>query len=65
VAKTYALQAADQPLAQGFLRSTTPGGRVDLEEKIANRQHCNFTGKAVFSQGVEAGLWINKYSIYR
>jgi hypothetical protein len=25
---------ANQPLAQGNCRSTTPGGRVDLEEKI-------------------------------
>jgi hypothetical protein len=24
----------DQPLAQGFFRATTPGGRVDLEEEL-------------------------------
>jgi hypothetical protein len=24
----------DQPLAQGFMWSTMPGGRVDLEEKL-------------------------------
>jgi hypothetical protein len=33
VAKTYVLQAADQPLAQGFLAVKPSGGRVDLEEK--------------------------------
>jgi hypothetical protein len=27
-------KAVDQPLAQGFLWSTTLGGRVDLEEKL-------------------------------
>jgi hypothetical protein len=32
VAKTYLLQAVDPPLAQGIFWSTTPGGRVDVEE---------------------------------
>jgi hypothetical protein len=49
-----------EPLAQGFLCSTTPGGRVDLEDKTANRQHHNFTGNEPFSQALGEGLWINK-----
>jgi hypothetical protein len=48
------------PLAQGLLRLTKSGGRVDLEEKTTNRQRSNFTEKWPFSQGDGIGLWIIK-----
>jgi hypothetical protein len=55
VAKTYALQAADQPLAQGFLRSTTPGGRVDLEEKLRIDNTVILLEKLYFLKGQKRG----------
>jgi hypothetical protein len=51
VAKTYALQAADPPLAQGVIGSSTPGGRVDLEEKLCESTTPKFYWKkGIFSR---------------
>jgi hypothetical protein len=50
----------DRPLAQGFLWSSSAGGRADVEEKSTNPQHLNFTGNRALSQVAEVGLWINK-----
>jgi hypothetical protein len=58
VAKTYALQTVEPAPGAGLLVANEPGGRVDLEEKVTNRQRLNFTEKQPFSQGDGTGLWI-------
>jgi hypothetical protein len=61
MAKTYVLQRLlTRPWRRAKTGVTDAGGRADLEELKANRQHLNSTGKRVFSQGREAELWINK-----
>src|SRR6516162_10018300 len=49
----------DQLLALS-LAVVRSGGRVDWEEKAADRQQSNFTGNVRISQVCQAGLWITK-----
>jgi len=61
MAKTYVLQRSlNRPWRRAKTGLADAGGRADLEELKANRQHSNCTGRGVFSQARGDGLWINK-----
>jgi hypothetical protein len=64
MAKTYVLQRLlTRPWRRAKTGITDAGGRADLEELKANRQHCNCTGSGVFSQARDNALWIIKANI--
>jgi hypothetical protein len=48
----------------GLLRFQRSWRTCRLGGKTANRQHLNFTGFAVFSQGLVQPLWINKLLVF-
>jgi hypothetical protein len=59
MAKTYVLQRLlTRPWRRVKTGVTDAGGRADLEELKANRQHTNCTGTGVFSQARDSNLWI-------